>query len=923
MSATNGTAEEVEPPTELLANALQLMTQEWSKLSQGDDEAVAATADLSVITSRLTALLLTRLVAVVHDRDNTNGLVERAFPDYSTVTICRTLLVQPELWPASVTPAVVQELQTYVGHIVEHYYPTGIVPYHNAEHAYHVTISLSKLLDMMLSRKFGESVVPPSFGLRHQPMALFALCFSGLVHDVEHTGVANRVLASEDNPLAIQYNDQSIAENRSLFVAFDEFLSPQYAQLRAVLVPKTEDYHLLRKYVIDLVLHTDIASPEKTQLGRSKWKEAFLEEVSRRRSLEHVKTTAVVTPKKNGSDSNGKPNTSLASLNIGGKNNTSNDESAVSHNSASEDVSVDTFLTDSDEQTLDSEEAVPEQAPPANPTARPRRANYPNRSPVGATTPTTPSATPPKPILRSSNKKRLGIRRSMDLSGEVLDSYAPKETETDDRLAMLEADQPDELKMTVVMELLMQAADVAHNLQSWDHMVEWSCRLYLELRRAYIQKRGPDVSPNWFANQVSFLELYLEPLAKKLEIVGVFGSMIGPSFARIVKASRDRWLLDGMEVTQAVIDAGEEWYPDDEAVDPLPELSPRFGNNGNTKLNDGNKVDNSAELAELQSELEKTKKALEESKLVAEQDHKKTEGMQRMLVEREAAVNTLKDELTKTKSLQEKEQSQREKYLVETEELKQRLAEQEVLKREHLQQQEELERRLAEQESLKKELQKQEEKQKKMEKQKEEELKREKQRQEDMEKLLRLQEEEISKREKQQQEMEKLLAQQEEIQKMRVLEVQEEFSREIQKHEQISQKALELGKVSSGVNWQTIVMIFMAMALLWNLMAPSILNNLCAPISPGTKILGSEDGSFEAPWFAPESIKEMAFGICGSRARVRIESSKGKLSWTIAKEPKTLLSKNFNHAVVEHDRVEYVDRRGHSTSIEAPWFRPV
>lgn len=165
-----------EPPTELLASGLQLMTQEWSKLSQADneDEAIAASSDLSVIAQRLTALLLTRLVAVVHDRDKT---APRCFTDFATVTICRAILIQPDLWPAALTAPVVQELQTYVSNIVNHYYPTGIVPYHNAEHAYHVTLSMSKLLDMMLSRKFGESAVPPSFGLRHQPMALFALVF--------------------------------------------------------------------------------------------------------------------------------------------------------------------------------------------------------------------------------------------------------------------------------------------------------------------------------------------------------------------------------------------------------------------------------------------------------------------------------------------------------------------------------------------------------------------------------------------------------------------------------------------------------------------------------------------------------------------------------------------------------------------------
>jgi hypothetical protein len=788
-------SEPVESPTELLATALQLMSQEWTKLSLGDDPAVAATADLAVVTQRLTALLLVRIVAVVYDRHKETS--ETQLPDFSTTTICRTLLVHPEAWPAPLTPTVVEELQAYVGNIVSRYYPTSHVPYHNAEHAFHVTISMNKLLDMMLSRRFGEGIVAPSFGLRHQPLALFAMVFAALVHDVEHTGVANRVLATEESRLAIQYNDQSVAENRSLYVAFDELLRPGYRHLRDVLCPEAADHHVWRKHVINLVLHTDIASPEKTQLGRSKWKEAFHDpSQSRRRSNEQGNKNS------NSGDAAKtiKSNTSLASLRIGDK------SSATGDSRSSDEPSIDTIGTDSDEPSNDE---VPEQAPP-----RQRRFQRNGDAPPAE------DKTKHKPIIRSANKKRLGIRRSMDLSGEVLDSYSNPAAAA---AAQLEADKPDELKMTVVMETLMQAADVAHNLQSWDHMVEWSCRLYLELRRAYVQGRGPDVAKNWFPNQIGFLELYLEPLAKKLETVGVFGAMIGPSFARIVKASRDRWLLDGMEVTQAVIDAGVEWYPEGGEVEDLPELGPMGG---------GDELGESVKIQELETKLKRMERALANAERAATgtQQNGAEQGQLLKLEEelegKDNSLAALQAEIFKLKRSQAKQRSQMEK---------------------------EIQRRLHE----------------------------------------------------------------------------HECNSDKTEETPMQNRAAPLKSISSsshasgGSSWQNLVIVCLTFALLWTKFQNPILNNLCAPAAPGTKIVRGGLPA-EAPWWAPDDMKASAFVICGQRTRVRVESSKGKLtlSYPDGNVKKDTVAKRlrFNHAIVEADGLVVVNKKGASRSIDAPWY---
>jgi hypothetical protein len=173
-------------------------------------------------------------------------------------------------------------------------------------------------------------------------------------------------------------------------------------------------------------------------------------------------------------------------------------------------------------------------------------------------------------------KYRLGILRAVDLSGEAIETYSRGSVTGAVSMAGMsvrtpslrspsgtieEADEFDELKVTVVMEQLMTACDVAHNLQSWDHMVKWSNKLFLELKKAHKEGRGGDPKNNWFENQIGFLESYLLPLARRLEDAGVFGDVIGPVFARIVEANRDRWLTDGLGVTSAIILEGRKQFP--------------------------------------------------------------------------------------------------------------------------------------------------------------------------------------------------------------------------------------------------------------------------------------------------------------------------------------------------------------------------
>jgi hypothetical protein len=161
------------PP--LAALALAITAQDWTSLGLGDDPLVAATDDVALNVERLTSLFLVRIVAIVSP--------EGKFQDLSTTSICRKSLLQSEPWPEPINDTVIDQLREYVRSILETYNDT---PYHCKAHAVHVTISINKLLDLILNTDIQGQRLHPTFGLRADAMMHLVLVFSALIHDAEH-----------------------------------------------------------------------------------------------------------------------------------------------------------------------------------------------------------------------------------------------------------------------------------------------------------------------------------------------------------------------------------------------------------------------------------------------------------------------------------------------------------------------------------------------------------------------------------------------------------------------------------------------------------------------------------------------------------------------------------------------------------------
>jgi hypothetical protein len=285
--------------------ALEITEQEWSMLGLEDELCpnVAASNNQSIATERIVSLILIRLVAL--------AAPSHQYSNLSTTCVCQTILRCHNMscWPDNITDLVVKQLQKYVTNILSGY---RRVPYHNFEHAYQVIISSNKLMDLILQSQSTGSLKTSSTKLRfdEDPLMHLALLFAALIHDVDHQGVPNQQLVIENDPLALQYNDRSVAEQQSLSIAFTELLKENYDDLRIVMFPFTfsgDGYRRFRGAVANLVLATDIASPEQGEVVKKKWAAAFSGKTSKqapkmvpkkRRKKKKTSSTPVLQPPK-------------------------------------------------------------------------------------------------------------------------------------------------------------------------------------------------------------------------------------------------------------------------------------------------------------------------------------------------------------------------------------------------------------------------------------------------------------------------------------------------------------------------------------------------------------------------------------------------------------------------------------------------
>ncbi|CAJ1949207.1 unnamed protein product [Cylindrotheca closterium] len=108
-------------------------------------------------------------------------------------------------------------------------------------------------------------------------------------------------------------------------------------------------------------------------------------------------------------------------------------------------------------------------------------------------------------------------------------------------------------RATIVIEHIIQAADVSHTMQHWLVYQKWNERLFQEMYQAYVSGRGGEKDPSigWYNGELWFFDNYVIPLAKKLEECGVFGVSSAECLDYALE-NREQWQKKGEEIVEGL-----------------------------------------------------------------------------------------------------------------------------------------------------------------------------------------------------------------------------------------------------------------------------------------------------------------------------------------------------------------------------------
>ena len=193
-------------------------------------------------------------------------------PDYETSS-------SPEL-----SRKVVDQLKTYITLVASLYEPNS---FHQWAHACHVTSSMSKSLSRIVQPGRFATSEAENAHLRYtygisDPLTIFALLLSSVIHDVDHKGVGNNVLAQEDPGLAMCYNEKSVAEQNSVDLAWNALMSDEFQILRNAIYCNEEELLRLRALMVNAVMATDIFDADLAALRKRRWAKVFDEQADKK-----------------------------------------------------------------------------------------------------------------------------------------------------------------------------------------------------------------------------------------------------------------------------------------------------------------------------------------------------------------------------------------------------------------------------------------------------------------------------------------------------------------------------------------------------------------------------------------------------------------------------------------------------------------
>lgn len=107
-----------------------------------------------------------------------------------------------------------------------------------------------------MKKKIAVHLHDYTHGINSDPITLFAILFSAIVHDVDHRGISNQQLMKEEPLMAVMFQNKSIAEQNSLEIAWELLVSDRFRLLLDYIFVDDNDLCRFRQIVVNVVLAT-------------------------------------------------------------------------------------------------------------------------------------------------------------------------------------------------------------------------------------------------------------------------------------------------------------------------------------------------------------------------------------------------------------------------------------------------------------------------------------------------------------------------------------------------------------------------------------------------------------------------------------------------------------------------------------------
>ncbi len=167
---------------------------------------------------------------------------------------------------------VVDQLRDFVTTIAQSYRQNH---FHNFARATHTAMFMHKFLQEI--HKCGPS------GREHDcisavdsdPQVQFALMLAALIHDADHAGVPNDLLAKEKPDLAKIYKGRLLAEQHALEFSWELLTDKCFEGLHECLFTTRTEMLRFRQIMVNLVLATDQVDKELLGIRALRWEEGF------------------------------------------------------------------------------------------------------------------------------------------------------------------------------------------------------------------------------------------------------------------------------------------------------------------------------------------------------------------------------------------------------------------------------------------------------------------------------------------------------------------------------------------------------------------------------------------------------------------------------------------------------------------------